>query len=206
MKILFSTLFIMFFTICLYSQNYALNGIDTGEKIPKGLKVGDAAPDFRGINQQGKEIRLSDEWKKGKVVLIFYRGYWCGSCNKYLADYQDSLQMITSKGAKIIAVTPEQFEGVEKTIDKTGANFDIISDHDNEIMKKYKVDFKVTATHKTLVKIFTPANISENNHQEEAWLPVPATYIIGRDGVIEFVQFDPDYKDRASVKQIIRHL
>jgi len=89
---------------------------------------------------------------------------------------------------------------------KTGTNFNIISDHDNEIMKKYKVDFKVTATYKTLVNLFTSANISDNNKQEEARLPVPATYIIGPDGVIEFVQFDPDYKGRASVKQIIRHL
>ena len=183
-----------------------LSGVDAGEKIPEGLHIGDTAPDFKGINQKGEIIHLYDALKKGKVVLLFYRGYWCGSCNKYLADYQDSLRLITARGARIIAVTPEQSDGVDKTIEKTGAGFDIVSDHENTIMKKYDVDFKVTSTYKSLVNLFKSVSIAENNDQEEAWLPVPATYIINKKGIIEFVQFDPDYKNRASVKQMLKNL
>ncbi|MBN2174230.1 MAG: AhpC/TSA family protein [Bacteroidales bacterium] len=187
-------------------QNYSVAGIDKNETIPKGLQVGALAPGFNGTNQFGDTVNLKEKLKTGKVVLIFYRGYWCPVCNRYLQNYQDSLQLIIDKGAHFMAITPEQAEGVRKTIGKTGASFDLITDSSNHIMQLYGVDFKVTGTYQFLVNVFESANIAKNNGQEEAYLPVPATYIIGTDGRIEYVQFDPNYKIRASVKQILENL
>src|SRR4029077_2245810 len=93
-----------------------------------GLFLASKAPDFKAADQFGKEIRLKDVLKKGKVVLVFYRGEWCPYCNRELAHLQDSLQMITDKGATVIAVTPEKPENIQKTVEKTKAGYSILCD------------------------------------------------------------------------------
>lgn len=72
-------------------------------------------------------------------------------CNKELKGIEDFLSLITSKGATVIAVTPEIPENVAKTIDKTKASYSIISADDLKIMKAYKVAYAVEILH--LLKI-----------------------------------------------------
>src|SRR5881396_3544005 len=80
------------------------------QEKPEGLFINSKAPDFKSKDQNGNEIVLKDLRKKGPVVLVFYRGYWCPYCNKELQKLEDSLQQITEKGAQLIAVTPERQE------------------------------------------------------------------------------------------------
>jgi peroxiredoxin len=110
------------------------------QQKPEGLFINSKAPDFKVKDQSGAEINLKDLRKKGPVVLIFYRGNWCPYCNKELTRLQDSLQLITEKGAQVIAITPEASDGINKTIEKTKAVFPII--HDEE-MKEQPADIKV---------------------------------------------------------------
>ena len=137
-------------------------------------------------------------------MLFFYRGYWCPVCNDYLKDYQDSLKMISEKGVAVVAVTPETSENVSKTRNKTGAAFTIISDSTGRIMEKYDVKFKVTNGYQRMVKAGLFTDVAETNGQEKAYLPVPATYLINRDGIIEWKHFNTNYKKRASVKDILK--
>ena len=94
----------------------------------KGLKVGETAPDFTAKDQNGKTVKLKQALKKGPVVMLFYRGQWCPFCNKQLSHFSDSLQMLTAKGATILAITPENGENVKKTIEKTKASFPVLED------------------------------------------------------------------------------
>src|SRR6266516_8059946 len=93
-------------------------GLHAQEK-PEGLFINSKAPDFKGKDQNGKEINLKDLRKTGPVVLVFYRGYWCPYCNKYLKTLEDSLDQIKEKGAQLVAISPEKDSGVSKTIEKT---------------------------------------------------------------------------------------
>jgi len=206
MKLLYLTFVFVFINLMVFAQNYSKYGIDTDYNIPKGLEIGEMAPVFEGLNQNGIRISLSEELKKGKVVLIFYRGYWCPYCSRYLKQYQDSLQMVIKEGAQIIAITPEHNEGVNKTIQIIKSDFDIISDVNNSIQKQYNVLFKVTDKYNMKIKRFLSADIAIVNGDEEAFLPVPATIIIGQNGIIEYIQFDPNYKKRASVRDILENL
>ena len=110
---------------------------------PAGLNVNDKAPEFTAKDQNGKVISLKEELKNGKVVLIFYRGQWCPYCNKQLKGIEDSLSLITSKGATVLAITPEQPVSVGKTIEKTKATYSILTDDNLKIMKEYDVAFAV---------------------------------------------------------------
>ena len=113
------------------------------QEAPEGLFIGSKAPDFKGKDQNDIDIKLKDLLKKGKVVLVFYRGQWCPYCNKQLSALQDSLQLIIDKGATLLAVSPEKIEMIDKTVEKTKAEYSILHDKDLKIMKAYDVSFSL---------------------------------------------------------------
>ena len=177
------------------------------QEKPEGLFINSKAPEFKGKDQNGNEIVLKDLRKKGPVVIIFYRGYWCPYCNKELQKLEDSLQLIKEKGAQLIAITPEKQEGVAKTIEKTKASYPIITDEELKIMKAYDVAYLVDT--KTIDRYkMASIDLAANNGQKPdgVYLPVPAVYIIGKDGEIKYRFFEEDYKKQAGVKDILNNL
>lgn len=172
---------------------------------PDGLKVGDKAPEFTAKDQDGKPISLKEILKNGPVVMLFYRGQWCPYCNKQLSHYSDSLTLLKEKGATVLAVTPETDENVKKTISKTKASFSVLEDEGLTIMKSYKVSFAVDEKTVTRYKGYG-IDFDKANGSNGANLPVPATYIIGKDGLVKYVFFNTDYKKRASVQDILNNL
>jgi peroxiredoxin len=171
-----------------------------------GLKNGAKAPEFIATDNSGKTLDLKALLKSHKaVVLFFYRGQWCPYCNKQIKQLQDSLQLLTAKGAYVIGVTPETSENIGKTIDKTHASFSIIQDSGYKIMKAYDVNYKVDDTMNAKLKNYG-VNLEKNNGNTDHVLPVPATYVIDQSGKIIFVQFDKDYTKRASIGSILNAL
>jgi len=181
-------------------------GYDLEKIRPTGLKVGMKAPDFTLKAPNGTTVKLSEELKKQPVVLMFYRGQWCPICTRYLAEFQKSVPQIAAKGAKIIAITPETNQGIAKTVEKTKIDFTVLNDINESVMSSYKVLFSVTDEYQERIRKGKEIDIAMNNGKTMAQLPVPATYVIGQDGIIKFVQFDLNYKNRASVADIVKHL
>ena len=173
---------------------------------PAGLAVTDKAPEFTAKDQNGKTFDLQQQLKKGPVVLVFYRGQWCPFCNRQLKKLEDSLSFISAKGATLVAVSPEVTENIAKTIKKTKAGYPILHDEGLKIMKAYDVAYDVDEAtikrYKGYGINFDEANGSDNG----ARLPVPALYIIRKDGTIAYRHFDPDYRKRPSVAEILAHL
>ncbi len=185
---------LMLTTVALFSQ-----------EAPEGLFIGSKAPDFKGKDQNNNDIKLKDLLKKGKVVLVFYRGQWCPYCNKQLSALQDSLQQIIDKGATLLAISPEKTEMIDKTVEKTKAEFSILHDKDLKIMKAYDVDFEVPENTVTRYRN-AGLDLEKLNGENGANLPVPAVYIIDKESTITYRFFDKDYKKRPSVKDILDNL
>tara|TARA_R110002073_G_scaffold40547_6_gene115362 strand:- start:12785 stop:13465 length:681 start_codon:yes stop_codon:yes gene_type:complete len=175
------------------------------EDAPKGLVKGTKAPDVDFVID-GKRVALVDLYKDQNVAIIFYRGFWCPVCSKHLAEFATRAKELEAKGVKLIAVTPEGEEGVEKTKDKSKATFAIVSDTDGSIQEAFDVDYKVTDAYAEKVKEALKISIPENNGSETAQLPVPATYVIDKTGTIIYAHFDPNYKKRASIDDILAAL
>jgi len=144
--------------------------------------------------------------KDSVVVLIFYRGQWCPYCNKQLRKLEDSLQLIKNKGARLIAITPEMPESISKTIEKTKASYHLIYDKDMKIMKAYGVNFQVDDKSVARYKNADIDLLSANGQKDKAFLPVPATYIIGKEGTILYRYFNSDYKKRPSIEEILDNI
>lgn len=173
---------------------------------PEGLFINSKAPEFKGKDQSGMEISLRELRKKGPVVVMFYRGNWCPYCNRHLAKMQDSLQMIVDKGATLVAITPEQSAGVAQSIEKTKAMYSILSDDEMKIAKAYKVAYDVDERTTARYKNAGIDLMQINGQKGKAQLPVPAVYIINKDGSIIYRFFEEDYKKRPSVRELLAEI
>ncbi|OCX53218.1 hypothetical protein BEL04_02605 [Mucilaginibacter sp. PPCGB 2223] len=170
------------------------------------LKAGDKAPLFSGVDNNDKKLNLKSLMKDhNAVVVFFYRGQWDTYCIRQVKNMQDSLHLITAKGAVVIAVTPETDLGIITTISKTGASFPIIHDIQYKIMKAFGVNLTVDDATLALMKKYK-IDMDVNNGNNDHVLPVPATFIIDKKLKISHVFFDPNYKHRASVQQIVAAL
>jgi peroxiredoxin len=177
-----------------------------GAMAQTGLKNGAKAPEFTATDNSGKALDLKALLKSHKaVVLFFYRGQWCPYCNKHIKQLQDSLQLLTGKGAYVIGVTPETGDNINKTIEKTHASFSIIQDKGYKIMKAYDVNYTVDPEMFGKLKKYG-VDLESNNGNTDHMLPVPATYIIDQSGKIIYVHFDKDYTKRPSVSTILAAL
>lgn len=185
--------------------DYKSLGMETNT-IPKGLIVGDEAPNISMTTSENKTVTLKYFYEKQPIVVIFYRGYWCPICNKYLSEFAVKAASIENAGAKIIAISSESYENASKTIENNKIGFTVISDFDGSIMEAFDVKFDVTKEYQEMIQDKLGVSVSETNANKESVLPVPATFIIDKNGKIVYKQFDPNYKNRASVQDILAHL
>jgi len=139
MKSILTALFLLFIMETINAQEYK------SVNDAKGLKIGIKAPVFSTVDANGAVFILSEALKKSPVVLIFYRGHWCPVCNKHLSQIQDSLQLIYEKGAKVVTISPEKPEYLNKMAEKSGIGFTLLYDEDYRIAEAYDVNFKPDA-------------------------------------------------------------
>ena len=196
----------VFFLMMLIMGTTVLSQTIRTAESAKGLQVGTKAPVFTAIDADNSKFVLDDALKSGPVVLIFYRGYWCPFCNKHLGQVQDSLKLITEKGAAVIAISPQKPEYLGKMAEKTKAEFTLLYDEGYKIADAYDVTFTPESKQLFVYNVMLNAKLKKTQSDDTQRLPIPATYIISQDGKIVWRQFNPDYKQRSSVIEILNHL
>lgn len=102
------------------------------------LQIGDTAPDFSGLNQDGQPVRLSD-FKGQKLVLYFYPKDDTPGCTAEACDIRDNYQALLRKGYTILGVSPDSSEKHRRFIAKYQLPFSLIADPDKQIAKIYGV-------------------------------------------------------------------
>lgn len=169
------------------------------------VRVGMTAPDFLLPEARGRQVRLSDRWREGPVVLSFYRGGWCPYCNLQLAALQRVLPDIQSTGATLIAVSPQSPDNSLSTAEKLHLAFDVLSDREDRVAREYGLVFEVSEPLRNIYRDWGIDLPSWN--RENSWeLPVPATYVIDRNGVIVAAHIDTDYTRRMEPSDILSAL
>lgn len=171
----------------------------------RGIKVGEDAPKFDFVDAREINYNLDNLLDNGPLVLIFYRGEWCKYCNKYIAELSDNYSTIKELGAEVIAVTPELPKYSNAVKDKTRAEFSVIADNNNELMKLYDVDFILDDKTRKRYNTFG-INLDENNGEGKYTLPIPATYVIDQNGKVIYRHFDENYKERAEIDDLLESL
>ena len=183
----------------------AVEELRTSHLAQKALKVGRLMPDFSLPDSNGRMVKLRDLLKGGPVILAFYRGSWCPYCNAQLAGYQEYLGKFKAKGARLVGVTPEKPDLTALLQDGKKLEFTILTDAGNQFAKKLGLVFGVPAE---LKKLYLQFGIDlEKSQGNPDWeLPVPATYVVAKDGRIIYAFVDPDYTHRADPEDILKAL
>lgn len=194
MRFLLTTL--IFLGSCIFHAN---------AQEPMPLLVGSEAPRIEGTDHGDEAYSLSKSLESGPVVVVFYRGEWCSYCNRHMAALQEAFPEFQELGASLVAITPELPRYVQKTIKKSGASFSIVSDTDHKIMDRWNVSFTLDEFMYERYKAFG-IKIDRASGNKDRVLPVPATYIVGKDGKIEVVHFNKDYTERMPVSEILIEL
>ena len=102
------------------------------------LKEGDKAPDFTGIDQDGKKVKLSS-FKGKKVILYFYPKDLTSTCTVQACNLRDNYTKLTKKGYVVIGVSPDDVKSHQKFIEKNELPFLLIADTTQEILNAYGV-------------------------------------------------------------------
>jgi peroxiredoxin len=170
--------------------------------LDRALKAGERGPEFRLPDARGGFVRLNDLLAKGPVVLSFYRGGWCPYCNLELRALQAVLPKITGLGAKLVAISPQTPGESFSTAEKNELAFSVLSDVGSATAKAFGIAFDLAEELRPIYARFGHALPDKNG--DESWvLPIPATYVIDRDGTVALAFVDVDYRNRLDPAEII---
>ncbi|WP_459477816.1 thioredoxin-dependent thiol peroxidase [Clostridium saccharoperbutylacetonicum] len=102
------------------------------------LEVGTKAPDFKLLNQDGKETSLSD-FRGRKIVLYFYSKDNTAGCTKQACGFAERYPDFQEKGAEVIGISKDSVESHRKFADKYNLNFTLLSDTEKKVIEAYDV-------------------------------------------------------------------
>lgn len=166
----------------------------------KGLSKGDIAPDFTLLNALGEKVSLSEALKSGIVIIKFYRGEWCPICNLDLREIQSHLPQIKSFGATLLAISPQRPDDALTATQKNELEFEVLSDADQEAIKAYNLQFDPGEDY------HRRRDLTVLNGDGLKTLPVPATFIVNTNQIIEAAHVEANYTERMGPLEIINVL
>ncbi len=100
-------------------------------------KIGNMAPAFTLENQRGEKVRLSDFKGDKNVVLYFYPKAMTPGCTVQACGIRDTRAEFDKLDTVVLAVSPDPVARLGKFEEKQSLNFDLLSDEDLTITKKY---------------------------------------------------------------------
>ena len=167
------------------------------------ITVGDRAPPIVLSNARGETVDVGALLNKGPVIVAFYRGGWCPFCNLELRAFQRLLPDIEASGASLVAISPEKPDNSLSTAEKNALTFEMLSDVGQKVGRAFRLVYDFSDELKSAYNGFGLDIPVKNGTAGEWALPISATYIIDRDGIIIYAHTDADYRDRADPTDIL---
>ena len=160
------------------------------------LLVGSAIPVVTLQSIDGEEKNLRDIVSEKPTILIFYRGGWCPYCNTHLGQLREVEDDLVGLGYQVLAVSPDSPETLSVAEATPESSYTILSDSSTAAAQGFGLVFRVDD--KTLERYQQyNIDIEKASGMKHHNLPVPAAFVIGTDGIIDFAYVNPDYKVRV---------
>jgi peroxiredoxin Q/BCP len=142
------------------------------------LKEGDKAPVFKGKDQSGKELTLTD-LKGKKVILYFYPKDMTPGCTAQACNLRDNYDALLKKGYAVVGVSIDGEKSHQKFAEKYDLPFPLLADDDKEIVTQYGVFGEKQMMGKTYDGVYR------------------TTFLINENGVIDKIIKKPDTKNHT---------
>ena len=166
------------------------------------LQKGATAPGFELKDHNGKSVSSSGLLAKGRLVICFIRGRWCPFCVGQLEAMNLIEPEIRQADASLVAVSPQTVQQSFFMHDQHKLRFPLLSDAGNQLARQFGLVYKVPDYQQALYRrVFV--NLPHANGDETWELPIPATFILDRDGTILYASANEDYTERAEPQQIL---
>ena len=169
------------------------------------LPVGSKAPDFELPDHEGKLISSADLLSRGRLVLCFIRGRWCPFCVGQMEAMNLVLPEIERAGATFVAISPQTVKQSFFMHDQHKLRFPLLSDAGNEVARQFGLSYRVPALQESVYRRAF-VNLPFTNGDDSWELPIPATYIIDRDGPVLYASANEDYTERPEPLDIVSSL
>jgi peroxiredoxin len=156
----------------------------------RALQVGMTAPDFTLADQHGRTVRLEEARKRGPVAVVFVRGDWCPFCALTLRAYQAVAADLCEAGCALLAITPQPADACGHAADCHMLAYPVLSDPGNRVGDAFGVTYEVPACLHPLYRRMGH-DLPRVNRTGDWRVPLPACFVIGRDGRIAAAHVDP---------------
>src|SRR6185312_8146518 len=177
-----------------------LNENGGGENAPR---PGEAMPPFLLPDETGRLVSLQSLIEQGPVAVMFYRGHWCPYCRLNVRAVIQAQDRIKALGALTVAIMPETQAYAEKFKSEAEAPFPVLTDLDNGYALSLNLAIWLGAEIQRLLSYQDMASFQGN----DGWvLPIPATFVVGRDGLVKARFVDPDFRKRMEIDDLIAAL
>ena len=177
-----------------------LNENGGGENAPR---PGDAMPPFMLPDEEGHLVALPALLEKGPVAVMFFRGHWCPYCRLNVRAVIQAQDRIQALGARIVAIMPEVQAYTTKFKSDSGAPFPVLTDLDNGYALSINLAIWLGLEIQQLLAYQNMASF----HGNDGWmLPIPATFVVGRDGRVTARFVDPDFRRRMEIDDLLAAL
>ena len=164
--------------------------------------IGDVMPAFILPSKAGRLVALDELTAEGPVVVSFNRGHWCSFCRVHLKTVAAYHEEIAGLGAKVVSIMPDRQEFAERVRAETFDRLHILSDLDNAYALSLGLVMWLGDRLKELMK--GRGYHLETYHGGDGWfVPLPATFIVGKDGRIAGRYVDPDFRKRMEIDDIV---
>jgi len=171
----------------------------------KALAVGAKAPSFEIPDHNGKLVSSAALLNKGRLVLCFIRGRWCPFCVGLMEAVSSIAAQIDAAGASLVAISPQTEKQAYFMHDQHRLGFPLLVDAHNEVARQFGLVYHVPEEQQAIYRR-TFVNLPFVNGDDSWELPIPATYVVDRDGTILFASANEDYTERPESIEILAQL
>ena len=169
------------------------------EKI---LPVGMLAPEFALRDAAGKVVRSADLLSVGPLIVKFFRGRWCSYCSTELETWRDLYGRIREHGAVFVAVSPQTQRQSDFMAGQHGLPFPLLHDPGNKVAGQFGLAYAVPETMQNYYRSIL-VNLPFINGEPSGTLPLPGTYVIGRDERVLFAEAHADFRVRPEPEEAL---
>jgi peroxiredoxin len=169
----------------------------------KALKVGDRAPAFVLKDADGNDVSSAGLLAQGPLIVTFYRGIWCPYCNMDLQAIQAALPALEQRCAKLVAISPQTAPNSRRSQRENKLGFPILSDPRNDVAAAFGLRFKLPDYLIDLYRDAFKNDLAVVNGDGSWTLPMPARFVIARDGTIVYAEVNPDYTRRPDPEELL---
>jgi len=173
------------------------------QRIAEGaLAAGATAPAFELTDYNGRVVSSRELLAKGRLVICFFRGRWCPFCVGQLEAMDQLIQEIEAAGASLIGVSPQTVQQSFFMADQHKLRFPLLSDAGNEVSRQFGLVYRVPQFQQAVYRRAF-INLPLANGDESWELPIPASYIVERDGRVLYASSNPDHTERPEPAEIL---